>query len=207
MGPARSDGWSWGGLGMRGIRGVASLVAVLTLVAVGCTSSPTSDPVDGGGGGDGGDDGGGSGEQVTLDFWAFKEGGIGAFLETLEKGFEDENPNIDLSITAYPEENYGVKVDTAIAAGKAPDLIVFPDLDQVREGSDLAARRHRAPSTTSTSRPTCRRSSRRHRGRVRLRLRGPSLLPGLRTWARCRCSTTRTCSTRRGSRTRRRGHP
>jgi multiple sugar transport system substrate-binding protein len=118
---------------MHGTRGVVSLfgvMAVLTLVAVGCTSSPTSDS--GGGGGDGG--GGGSGEHVTLDFWVFEEGGIGSFLETLEQDFETANPNIDLNITAYPEDNYDVKLDTAIAAGKAPDLVLVFGPEQMRAG-------------------------------------------------------------------------
>lgn len=76
----------------------------------------------------------GGGEKVTLDFWTFGEGGIGSFLQTLEQGFEAKYPNVDLNITSYPEESFGVKVDTAIAAGKEPDLIVFPDADQVRQG-------------------------------------------------------------------------
>lgn len=76
----------------------------------------------------------GGGEKVTLDFWAFGEGGIGSFLQTLEQGFEAKYPNVDLNITSYPEESFGVKVDTAIAAHREPDLIVFPDADQVRQG-------------------------------------------------------------------------
>jgi multiple sugar transport system substrate-binding protein len=74
------------------------------------------------------------GEPVTLDFWVFGEGGIGDFLASLEQGFESENPNIDLKITSYPEENFGIKLDTAIAAGQTPDLTVFPGADQVRNG-------------------------------------------------------------------------
>ena len=113
---------------MRRIGGVV-VMSALALVATACTSSPTSDPTTGGGG-----DGGGSGEQVTLDFWVFEEGGIGSFLETLEQDFETENPNIDLNITAYPEDNYGVKLDTSIAAGKAPDLVLVFGPEQMRAG-------------------------------------------------------------------------
>ncbi|MGH2640087.1 MAG: sugar ABC transporter substrate-binding protein, partial [Actinomycetota bacterium] len=75
-------------------------ILALSLVMVACGD-------DGGGGGGGG---GGSDEPVTLDFWVFESGGIGSFLKTLESGFEDANPNIDVNITAYPEENYGVKL-------------------------------------------------------------------------------------------------
>jgi len=100
-------------------------LAAIALVAAACSS-------DSGGGGS--SSGEGSGEPVTLDFWAFGEGGIGSFLSTLENGFEAKYPNVDVNITNYPEENYGVKLDTAIAAGKTPDLIVFPDALQAREG-------------------------------------------------------------------------
>jgi multiple sugar transport system substrate-binding protein len=111
---------------MKKLRRIISVLAAMAFVAAACTSD---------GGTEGDTDAGGTGtaEPVTLDFWVFGEGGIGSFLETLEQGFEAENPNVDLNITNYPEENYGVKVDTAIAAGKAPDLTVFPDAEQVRE--------------------------------------------------------------------------
>jgi multiple sugar transport system substrate-binding protein len=111
---------------MRGIRGAVGLLAVLALVTAGCTDSPTATETDGGGG-----DTGGSGEQVTIDLWTFEEEG---FLGTLESDFEAANPNIDLDITAYPEENYGVKLDTAIAAGKEPDLTLYPGPEQIRAG-------------------------------------------------------------------------
>jgi multiple sugar transport system substrate-binding protein len=112
---------------MRRIRGVVVLISTLALVTVACTSSGGSSSTDSGGGG-------GTGEPVTLNFWVFESGGIGSFLETLEKDFETQNPNIDLNITAYPEDNYGVKLDTAIAAGKAPDLVLVFGPDQMRAG-------------------------------------------------------------------------
>ena len=111
---------------MKWRRAFVGLVA-LSLVAAACS----------GGGDEGESDGDGeesSQEPVTLEFWVFGEGGIGDFLAGLEQGYEAENPNIDLNITAYPEENFRVKLDTAIAAGEVPDLIVFPDANQVRQG-------------------------------------------------------------------------
>jgi multiple sugar transport system substrate-binding protein len=107
-----------------GWRRVVGATFALALVAAACT------------GGDEGTTEGGTASQepVTLDFWVFGEGGIGSFLQTLEQGFEAKYPNVDLNITSYPEENFGVKLDTAIAAGKEPDLTVFPDLEQVRQG-------------------------------------------------------------------------
>jgi multiple sugar transport system substrate-binding protein len=80
-------------------------------------------------------EGTGSGETVTLDYWVFESGGlVGSFLEQLQKGFEKENPNVKLNVTAYPEDNYGVKLDTAIAAGKEPDLVLVFGPEQMREG-------------------------------------------------------------------------
>lgn len=112
---------------MRKLRWIVTLLAATALVAAACTG-------DGGSSDGGGDGAAGDGEQVTLDFWVFEEGGIGSFLETLEADFEAANPNIDLDITAYPEDNYGVKLDTAIAAGKAPDLVLVFGPDQMRAG-------------------------------------------------------------------------
>jgi multiple sugar transport system substrate-binding protein len=115
---------------MRGVRGAIGSIAVLALIAAGCTSSPTADEgTTGGGGGTTG--GGASGERVTIDLWTFDEEG---FLASLESDFEAAYPNIDLNVTAYPEENYGVKLDTAIAAGKEPDLTVYPGPDEIRAG-------------------------------------------------------------------------
>ncbi|HEU4354020.1 MAG TPA: sugar ABC transporter substrate-binding protein [Actinomycetota bacterium] len=100
----------------------------LSLVAVACGGDEE------GGGGTTGTGPATGGEPVTLDFWVFEEGGIGSFLETLEQDFEAEHPNVDLKITAYPEDNYGVKLDTAIAAGKEPDLVLVFGPEQMRAG-------------------------------------------------------------------------
>ena len=110
---------------MKRLRRIVMPLAALALVAAACTGDDSA------GGGDGAGD---SDEQVTLDFWVFEEGGIGSFLQTLESDFEAANPNVDVNITAYPEENYGVKLDTAIAAGKAPDLVLVFGPEQMREG-------------------------------------------------------------------------
>jgi len=105
-------------------RRVFAVALAVSLVMVACSS---------------GSDGGsaqpsGAQEAVTLDFWVFEEGGIGSFLETLERDYETANPNIDLNITAYPEDTYGVKLDTAIAADKAPDLVLVFGPEQMRAG-------------------------------------------------------------------------
>jgi multiple sugar transport system substrate-binding protein len=109
---------------MKWRRAFVGLVA-MSLVATACS-----------GGDDGSDDSSdeSTGESVTLEFWVSGEGGVGDFLSGLEEGFEAEYPNVDLNITSYPEENYGTKMDTAIAAGQPPDLMVWPDASLVRQG-------------------------------------------------------------------------
>ena len=92
-------------------RWVIASLAVLTL-AVGCTSS------DGSGSGGSGD--GTGAEPITLTLWAFE--GEEAFFPTLKERFEAEHPNVTLEITSIPEDNYTTKVDTALAAGRPPDL-------------------------------------------------------------------------------------
>jgi ABC-type glycerol-3-phosphate transport system substrate-binding protein len=109
-----------GGAAMRRSRFVV-LLAVGAMIAAACT----------GGGSDGGETGG----KVTLDYWVFESGGlVGSFLDELQKEFEAKNPNVTLNITAYPEDNYGVKLDTAIAAGKEPDLVLVFGPEQMRQG-------------------------------------------------------------------------
>jgi len=96
-------------------------VFAVTLAAAACT------------GGDEGTDTSETGtqEQVTIDLWVFDEE---EFLGSLESDFEAANPRIDLDVTAYPEENYGVKLDTAIAAGQEPDLTLYPGPEEIRAG-------------------------------------------------------------------------
>jgi multiple sugar transport system substrate-binding protein len=52
----------------------------------------------------------------------------------LVKAFEKENPNISVKVTQYPYANYDVKVQTAIAARNAPDLILAFNVDFMRKG-------------------------------------------------------------------------
>jgi multiple sugar transport system substrate-binding protein len=109
---------------MRRLRGAMVLLATFALVAGAC----------GDGGGDT-DEGEGGGEPVTLDYWVFESGGlVGSFLDELQTEFQAEYPNVTLNITAYPEDNYGVKLDTAIAAGKEPDLVLVFGPEQMRAG-------------------------------------------------------------------------
>lgn len=105
-----------------------TLLATLALVMAACTAeSPAASA-----GASGSQPSGG--EEVSLDFWVFEEGGVGTFLETVVSEFEAENPNIHIEVTAFPEDQYGVKIDTALAAGAPPDLTLVFGPDQMRQG-------------------------------------------------------------------------
>jgi multiple sugar transport system substrate-binding protein len=97
--------------------------AVATLVASACGSG-------------GGTSGPGTQEQVTLDFWVTEEG-QSEYLDALVTKFEAEYPNIDVNLTSFPEENYGTKIETAMAAGAPPDLGGVGNLLWLREGKVL----------------------------------------------------------------------
>ena len=113
---------------MKRLRWIATLLMATALVASACTGDDGTS-TDGAGGG-----GSGSGEQVTLDFWVFGEIAGGSFYETLVAEFETTDPDIDIDLTSYPEENYDTKIDTAVAAGKAPELILIFGSNYPRQG-------------------------------------------------------------------------
>ena len=107
---------------MRRLRWLVVLASI-ALVATACGS------------GDGGEEEREPGEPVTLDYWVFESGGLaGQFLDEVVAGFEAEDPNVTINTTAYPEENYGVKLDTSIAAGEEPDLVLVFGPEMMREG-------------------------------------------------------------------------
>ncbi len=107
---------------MRRQRVLVAALAMSLVVLAACSSN--------GGGGD--ENGGG---PVTLDYWVFESGGLaGQFLDQLVQQFEAKYPNVTLNVSAYPEDNYGVKLDTAIAAGKEPDLVLVFGPEQMRAG-------------------------------------------------------------------------
>lgn len=112
---------------MKGLRWIVTVPVAISFVAGSCTSG------DGGtSSGDEGEDG--AGEQVTLDFWVFHEIAGGGFYTRLISEFEAAHLNIDVEMTAFPEENYDVKIDTAVAAGRAPDLILIFGPNYARQG-------------------------------------------------------------------------
>lgn len=74
-------------------------------------------------------------DPVTLSLWMFE--GEEQLLPALEAGFEAAHPNIDLEITMIPEDQYVVKLDTAMAAGSPPDLGIMYDRRWVKAGKIL----------------------------------------------------------------------
>src|SRR5436309_15802381 len=96
------------------------VLAALTLVAGACTNGGSSSAS-------------GAGQKVSLDFWVFKEA-QDQYFNDLVAAFEKQNPNIVLNVTAFPEESYGTKVDTALAAGNPPDLGLSSGVETMRSG-------------------------------------------------------------------------
>jgi multiple sugar transport system substrate-binding protein len=106
-------------------RRMYALVLGLSLIVAACT----------GGDGDTETSGAGSEEEpVTLEFWTYEEGRGNQYHEALVEAFHAEHPNIDIEFTYFPSENFSVKLDTAVAAGETPDLVVAFDLNYLIEG-------------------------------------------------------------------------
>ena len=81
---------------------------------------------------------------------------MGTFDDDLIRAFQAKYPNIDINLTKYPEANLGTKLETAIAAGKEPDLILGPGLNLMVAGKVLPLDDMVAEQTS-----TCRRTARR----------------------------------------------
>ncbi len=112
---------------------------VLVLVAAACgggdTTGTTAPGTEGTDTTEGTDATGSEGQEpFELNLWVFEEGGINNTLEQMESEFEAAFPHIDVVSAAFPEENYGVKVQTAIAADEAPDLVLVFGPDMWRQG-------------------------------------------------------------------------
>ncbi len=71
-------------------------------------------------------------QEVTLTLWAYE--GYQDFLPVLIEAFEAEYPNIQVELTNVPEDQYGVRIQTALAAGAPPDLGFTGDRRWYKEG-------------------------------------------------------------------------
>ena len=63
-------------------------------------------------------------EEVTITVWALAAG-----LDWIESiaipAFEETNPNIKVELVLYPEEEYGLKIETAVATKETPDIALL----------------------------------------------------------------------------------
>ena len=59
-------------------------------------------------------------EKILLSVWGFE--GDPDFFPLVEAAYEEQNPNIDVVFSEFPEDEFSTKIDTAWAAGQPPDL-------------------------------------------------------------------------------------
>ena len=64
----------------------------------------------------------GAQEPVTLNYWAFEGDLEDPFMPSLIAAFQAEHPSVTVETTLIPEDQYVVKLDTAMAAGSPPDI-------------------------------------------------------------------------------------
>ena len=79
----------------------------------------------------------GAQEPVTLDYWAFEGDLEDPFMPKVIAAFQEAHPNITVETTLIPEDQYVVKLDTAMAAGSPPDIGFLYDLRWVEAGRIL----------------------------------------------------------------------
>ena len=71
-------------------------------------------------------------EAVTLNIWTLE--GEEEFLPRIKDAFEASHPGTTLEFTTLPEDQYGTKVDTALAAGEPPDVAFIFDPRYIKQG-------------------------------------------------------------------------
>ncbi|MBC8075965.1 MAG: extracellular solute-binding protein, partial [Chloroflexales bacterium] len=74
-----------------------------------------------------------SGEKVTLSVWTYLAADD-PVLTAYEQEFESKHPNIDIQHTAVPEDDYQVKVETALAAQDVPDVAFIENRRWMKAG-------------------------------------------------------------------------
>ena len=105
------------------------LIAVIALLGAACTGDDGGSAANGQAGGDTST----AQEPVTLEWWTLAED-VTPFEDELVAAFEQAHPEITVNVTTYPEGQFGTKVDTAIAAGRPPDLVSYPGLSWMKAG-------------------------------------------------------------------------
>ena len=76
---------------------------------------------------------------VTLDLWLVvgTEEPAKPFLQTLAEAYEAAHPNVTVEVTLIPEDQYVVKLDTALAAASPPDIAYLFEPRWVKAGKVL----------------------------------------------------------------------
>jgi multiple sugar transport system substrate-binding protein len=92
-------------------------------------ASPTSAPAESPAGSPGAST---SANAVTLSVWTLE--GEEEFLPKIKDAFESSHPGTTLEFTVFPEDQYGTKVDTALAAGSPPDIAFIFDPRYIKQG-------------------------------------------------------------------------
>ncbi|MFI6920138.1 ABC transporter substrate-binding protein [Nonomuraea spiralis] len=91
---------------------IATAVAAAALLATACSQGSATKGATGDGGGG----------KVTLRYFTFSAAPDHVKdLDTIEKAFEKENPNVDVVVETAPFDQYFTKLQTSIAGGTAPD--------------------------------------------------------------------------------------
>lgn len=77
-------------------------------------------------------------EQVTITVWDFGGAEFNWMDDIAVPAFNEKFPNILIEHVGVPEDELGLKLETAIAAGQVPDLVIFPPPRVIAAGHALA---------------------------------------------------------------------
>lgn len=82
-----------------------------------------------------------SAQTVELSVWSYlppDDPSVAAYIEA----FEQQNPNITVNYTAYPESDYEDKVRTSLTAGNPPDIAIIEDRSWMKAGLVVELTQH-----------------------------------------------------------------
>ncbi len=76
-------------------------------------------------------------EKITLTIWDFGGWDFQWLDDIIIPAFQEEHPNVEFNHVGVPEEELSLKLETAVAAGEVPDLVVFVPVRLVKAGHVL----------------------------------------------------------------------
>lgn len=76
-------------------------------------------------------------EKVTVTVWDFGGSEFQWMDDIVIPAYKEKHPNITISHIGVVEDELGLKLETAIAAGEAPDLVIFPPPRVIAAGHAL----------------------------------------------------------------------